>query len=79
MIGPFKSRDELVEFLNTEVVSTAEAVEILGGSRQNLHSFVKRGKLTPLKETNRERLYLRSEILERREEAARYNRTDKKG
>lgn len=77
MVGPFKDRDFLVRFMDQEVVSTAEAMEILQCSRQNLHGFVKRGKLLPIKETNRERLFLRSEVLERKEEAAKYNRRDK--
>ncbi|WP_277375822.1 MULTISPECIES: helix-turn-helix domain-containing protein [Paenibacillus] len=70
----FKDKDELLAWIQSELVSTNEAMEILDCSRQNLHSFVKRGKLVPVKETNRERLFLRSDVLERKEEAGIYNR-----
>lgn len=70
----FKSKEELEAWISNELVSTAEAMEILNCTRQNLHSFVKRGKLTPVKETNRERLFWRSDVLARKEEAAKYNR-----
>lgn len=70
----FASIEELTKFIEDELVSTAEAMEILECSRQNLHSFVKRGKLTPVKETNRERLFWRSDVLARKEEAEIYNR-----
>lgn len=75
----FDSKEELAAWINQNVVSTAEAIEILGGTRQNLHGFVKNGKLVPIKETNRERLFWRSDVEERLEESKRYNRTDKKG
>jgi hypothetical protein len=74
----FKTREELAEWIAREVLTTGEALELLGSSRQNLHSFVKRGKLVPIKESNRERLFFRSDVLERKEEADRYNRSDKK-
>ncbi|MBO2944901.1 DNA-binding protein [Paenibacillus sp. F411] len=70
----FASKEELADWISNELVSTAEAIEILESTRQNLHSFVKRGKLTPVKETNRERLFWRSDVLARKEEAAVYNR-----
>ncbi|MGR6765367.1 helix-turn-helix domain-containing protein [Paenibacillus sp. T2-29] len=70
----FKDKDELIAWIQTEIVSTNETMELLDCSRQNLHSFVKRGKLVPVKETNRERLFLRSDVLERKEEASIYNR-----
>ncbi|KJD38050.1 helix-turn-helix domain-containing protein [Paenibacillus polymyxa] len=70
----FKDKDELLAWIQSEIVSTNETMELLNCSRQNLHSFVKRGKLVPVKETNRERLFLRSDVLERKEEASIYNR-----
>lgn len=70
----FASKEDLNSYIADELVSTAEAMEILECSRQNLHSFVKRGKLTPVKETNRERLFWRSDVLTRKEEVAIYNR-----
>ncbi|MDQ0492752.1 helix-turn-helix domain-containing protein [Paenibacillus brasilensis] len=70
----FKDKDELLAWIQSELVSANEAMEILDCSRQNLHSFVKRGKLVPVKETNRERLFLRDDVLERKDEASIYNR-----
>ncbi len=75
----FETKEELASWFEHNVVSTAEAIEILGCSRQNLHAFVKSKKLTPIKETNRERLFWRSDVLARLEETSKYNRTDKKG
>jgi len=70
----FNSKEELAAWIAENVVSTAEAMEILECSRQNLHSFVQRGKLKPIKETNRERWFFRDDVLTRKEEACRYNR-----
>lgn len=74
----FNSKEELAEWIAREVVGTNEALELLGGSRQNLHNFVKSGKLVPVKESGRERLFFREDVLERKVQTARYNRTDKK-
>ncbi|MEK4519999.1 helix-turn-helix domain-containing protein [Paenibacillus sp. FSL H8-0122] len=80
MTGPFKERAELVEFLGREILSTSEAMELMECSRQNLHKFVKSGKLVPVKDTGRERWFLRSECLERKEAAQAYHtKKDKPG
>ena len=68
--------EELAKWISFEVISSNEAMELLECSRQNLHSFVKRGKLTPIKETNRERWFFRSDVLERKEESGKYNRKE---
>lgn len=70
----FNSKEELAAWIAENLVSTNEAMEILECSRQNLHSFVQRGKLIPVKETNRERLFFREDVLKRKEEATRYHR-----
>lgn len=70
----FESKEELAAFIATEIINTSEALEILGGSRQNLNSFVKRGKLHPIKEMVRDRLFFKSDVLERKADASRYNR-----
>lgn len=72
----FNSKEELAEWIAREVVGTQEALEIMECSRQNLHKFVQRGKLVPIKDAGRERLFFRSDLLERKEEAARYHRKD---
>lgn len=68
------SIEELRAFLATEVASTPEAIEYLECSRQNLHSYVKRGKLVPLFESGRDRFFLKSDLEKRKAEAAKYNR-----
>ncbi|AWP28728.1 DNA-binding protein [Paenibacillus sp. Cedars] len=70
----FESKEHLSAWISHELISTAEAIEILDCTRQNLHSFVKRERLVPVKETNRERLFWRSEVMNLKEEVAKYNR-----
>ncbi|MDA1478290.1 helix-turn-helix domain-containing protein [Bacillus changyiensis] len=59
----FESIDELREFMDKEVITTSEAIEIIGCSRQNLKQLVDYGTLKPLKTTNRDRLFLKADIL----------------
>ncbi|RST58594.1 DNA-binding protein [Siminovitchia terrae] len=59
----FKDVQELRAFLNDEVVTTTEAIQLIGCSRQNLKQLVDHGTLVPIKQTPRERLFLRSDVL----------------
>lgn len=43
----FNSKEELAEWISREVCGVSEAMEILESSRQNIHGFVKNGKLKP--------------------------------
>ncbi|MDA7027249.1 hypothetical protein PJ311_11580 [Bacillus sp. CLL-7-23] len=43
----FESIDELREFMEKEVITTSEAIEIIGCSRQNLKQLVDYGTLKP--------------------------------
>ncbi|HBP25074.1 MAG TPA: DNA-binding protein [Oribacterium sp.] len=47
-------------------MDSAEAAEELSCSMQNIDDLVKRGKLHPIKEDNKYRLFLKSEILQRK-------------
>ena len=47
------------------VLTEDEAAEILGCSRQNIIDLTKRGKLHPIKASEKSTLYLKSEILKR--------------
>lgn len=69
----FASKEELAAWIAREVVGTAEALELIQCSRQNLHKFVKSGKLVPIKEEGRERIFFREDVLARRAEAAAYH------
>jgi DNA-binding transcriptional MerR regulator len=62
----FKTKEELIKFIQEDIVNTSEALEILGCSRQNLNNLVQRGVLTPVKEMVRDRLFFKSDILERK-------------
>lgn len=52
-------------FVAHRVINVAEAAELLGCSRQNIIDLTKRGKLHPLKTSDKNTLYLKSEILKR--------------
>lgn len=52
-------------FVMHRVINAAEAAEILGCSRQNIIDLTKRGKLHPVKTSEKNTLYLKSEILKR--------------
>lgn len=52
-------------FVADRVVNASEAAEILGCSRQNIMDLTKRGKLHPIKTSEKSTLYLKSEILQR--------------
>ena len=52
-------------FAVQRVVNAAEAAEILNCSRQNIQDLAKRNKLHPIKTSERNTLYLKSEVLRR--------------
>lgn len=61
----FNNREELELFIKEELVNTADVMQMLNCSRQNVFDLIKRGKLRPVKETPKERLFLKSDILAR--------------
>ena len=61
----FGSREELEHFIQNELINTAEVMKMLNCSRQNVFDLIKRGKLKPVKETPKERLFFKSDILAR--------------
>jgi hypothetical protein len=64
---PIKTRDDLISFIQNELINTAEAMQLLNCSRQNIFDLIKRGKLTPVKELPKDRLFLKADILARLE------------
>lgn len=62
----FESTEELLEFLNEELLSAAEAIEILDISKARLGKLVKDGKLIAVKE--QPKMFLKSIILEKKDE-----------
>jgi len=61
----FSTKEELLQFISDNIISTGEAAEILGCSRQNINDLVKRGKLTPVKQINYIMLFLKDDIMSR--------------
>ncbi|MDM5430789.1 DNA-binding protein [Bacillus mycoides] len=63
----FETKDDLIRFIQNEIVNTSEALEILGCSRQNLNVMVQKEKVKPIKEMSRDRLYFKEDILKSKE------------
>ncbi|AQX55917.1 helix-turn-helix transcriptional regulator [Priestia flexa] len=61
------NREQLIEFLASEVVTTSDAIEMLGVSRQYVNKLVSTGKINPIRESPKEKLFLKSDILARKE------------
>lgn len=61
---PLKMSD-FTRFVEQRVVNTTEAASILDCSRQNLADLTKRGKLHPIKSSEKNTLYLKSEVMKR--------------
>ena len=57
--------EDFRNFAAHRVINAAEAAEILDCSRQNIIELTKRGKLHPIKTSEKSTLYLKSEILKR--------------
>ncbi|WP_242224438.1 helix-turn-helix domain-containing protein [Bacillus cereus group sp. BfR-BA-01380] len=64
----FETKEELIEFINNEILNTTEALDILGCSRQNLNMMIKKEKITPIKEMVRDRLFFKEDILKSKEQ-----------
>lgn len=58
----FNTAKELRDFISENVISTGEAAEILGCSRQYINQLVKENKLIPVKKINYITLFLKSDV-----------------
>lgn len=58
--------NDFINFTSYRVVDTSEATDILECSRQNIDDLTRREKLHPIKVTAKNKLFLKSEILQRR-------------
>lgn len=58
----FDSKEQLITFIQSEIITTAEATELLNCSRQYLDELVSKGRIIPVKTINRVRLYWRDDI-----------------
>lgn len=66
----FKDVNSLKEFIEQEVITTHEVAEMLGCSRQNIKQLVDYKTLIPIKQTSRERLFLKSDVISYMEKKA---------
>lgn len=66
MIYKFENTEELLEFLNAELLSAAEAAEVLEISKARLGQLMKDGKLRAAKE--QPKMFLKSVLLEKKDE-----------
>lgn len=62
----FKSTEELLDFLNENLLSTVETAEILEVSKARVGHMVKDGKLIPAKD--QPKMFLKETVLERKQE-----------
>jgi len=62
---PITTREELEKFIANELINTAEVMQMLDCSRQNVFDLIKRGKLKPIRESKKETLFLKSDIVAR--------------
>lgn len=60
------SVSDFTTFINHSLVTSEEAAEMLSCSRQNIDDLVKRGRLVPVKESPKGRLFLKGDIEKRR-------------
>jgi len=60
------SLEDFRRFVEIRIVNTAEAAELLDCSRQNIEDLISRGKLHPVKVSPKNKLFLKSEIIQRK-------------
>ena len=65
MAYTFADVDDLKQFISDNLVDSVEVARLLGCSRQNVDDLMRRGKLTPLYASQRNRLYFRADVLAR--------------
>ncbi|WP_433958778.1 helix-turn-helix transcriptional regulator [Cytobacillus horneckiae] len=60
----FKSVEAFKSFIESELLTTREVADLLGCSRQNIKQLVDYKTLVPVKQTSRERLFLKADVIE---------------
>ncbi|MEH7787334.1 helix-turn-helix transcriptional regulator [Bacillus thuringiensis] len=56
------------KFIKEEVLTTPEAIEFLGVSRARMSHMIKKGKITPVKKLGCVSLFLKDDVIAKREE-----------
>ncbi|WP_240515158.1 MULTISPECIES: helix-turn-helix domain-containing protein [Bacillus cereus group] len=62
------SRSDKRKFIVEKVLTTPEAIEFLGVSRARLSHMIKKGKITPVKKLGCVSLFLKDDLIVKREE-----------
>ena len=57
------SSSDFTRFVQLRVINTSEAAEVLNCTRQYINELVKKGQLTPIKASDKNTLFLKSDIL----------------
>ncbi|MBR5088628.1 MAG: helix-turn-helix domain-containing protein [Ruminiclostridium sp.] len=60
------SSGDFTRFVQFRVINAAEAAELLNCSRQYINELVKKKKLTPIKSSDKNTLFLKSDVLKRK-------------
>lgn len=58
----FKNRQQVEEFIQNEVLTSAEAQELLNVNRQRLSKLIEEGRILPVKKEGRVTLFIRSDV-----------------
>ena len=62
------SLEDFIGFVQHRIVNANEACQLLGCSRQNIDDLMKRDKLHPIRKDAKYKLFLKSEIMQRRKQ-----------
>lgn len=60
------SSEDFTRFVQLRVINTTEAAELLNCTRQYINELVKKKKLTPIKSSDKNTLFLKSDVLKRK-------------
>jgi|GEM_PF-961444 len=63
-----KTTESLRKFIQEEVLTTPEAIELLGVTRARISQLIRNGKLVPVKKTDKVSLFLREDVEARKKE-----------
>lgn len=63
-----ESREEVEDFIRNEVLTSPEAIELLGISKARMTKLLEDGKVIPIKKLPRGSLFLRSDIEQKKKE-----------
>lgn len=63
-----ENREDIEKFVRNELLTTPDAMEILGVNRSRMSQMIDEGKLTPIRKLPKISLFLRSDIERKKKE-----------